>query len=69
VKLRFYAYNEILNYNENPFSGMLGRLALVGTYVSEEIIVSIIRVTGIGELGKTLVVTIKRSTMRRFLSR
>jgi hypothetical protein len=33
---------------------MLHRVALVRTYVSEESIVSIIRVEGISELGKTL---------------
>jgi hypothetical protein len=32
-------------------SGMLGRMALVRTGVSEELIVSFIRVTRIGELG------------------
>jgi hypothetical protein len=39
-----------------PSSGMLRRVALVRTDVSEEISVSIIRVTRIGELG-TLAVT------------
>jgi hypothetical protein len=34
---------------------MLRRVALVRAYVSEELSASIIRVTGIGELGKTLV--------------
>jgi hypothetical protein len=38
-------------------SGMLRLVALVRTKVSEEHIVSIIRVTSIGELGTTLVVT------------
>jgi hypothetical protein len=36
---------------------MLRRIALVRTYVSEERIASIIRVTSIGELGRTLEVT------------
>jgi hypothetical protein len=36
-------------------SGMLRRVAFVRTYVSEELIVSIIRVTRIGELEKTLI--------------
>jgi hypothetical protein len=35
-------------------SGMLGRVALVRTDVSEELSTSIITVTRIGELGKTL---------------
>jgi hypothetical protein len=34
-------------------SGMLRRVALVRTDVSEELSASIIRVTGIGELGTT----------------
>jgi hypothetical protein len=35
-------------------SGMLRRVDLVRTYVSEELSVSFIRVTRIGELGTTL---------------
>jgi hypothetical protein len=38
-------------------SGMLGRVALVRTDVSEEPSASIIRVTRISELGTTLAVT------------
>jgi demethoxyubiquinone hydroxylase (CLK1/Coq7/Cat5 family) len=45
--------------------GMLRRVALVKTDVSEEHIASIIRVTRIGELGTTLVVTSNRRTLRR----
>jgi hypothetical protein len=45
-----------------PSSGMLRRMALVGTDVSEEHITSIIRVTETSELGKTLAVTSNRST-------
>jgi hypothetical protein len=45
-------------------SGMLRRVALVRTDVSEELISSIIRVTIIGELG-TLAVTSNRRTLRR----
>jgi hypothetical protein len=40
-----------------PSSWMLRRMALVRIEVSEERIVSIIRVTRIGELGTTLAVT------------
>jgi hypothetical protein len=45
-------------------SGMLRRVALVRTDVSEEPSASFIRVTRIGELGTTLAVTSKR-TLRR----
>jgi hypothetical protein len=37
--------------------GMLRRVALVRTYVSEELSASIIRVTRIGEVGTTLAIT------------
>jgi hypothetical protein len=47
-----------------PFSGMLRRVALVRTDVSEELSASIIRVTRIGKLGTTLAVT---SSVRRLL--
>jgi hypothetical protein len=46
-------------------SGMLRRVALVRTYVSEELSASFIRVTRIGELGTTLAVTNNRRTLRR----
>jgi hypothetical protein len=45
-------------------SGLLRRVALVRTDVSEELSASIIRVTSIGELG-TLAVTSNRSMLRR----
>jgi hypothetical protein len=48
-----------------PSSGMLRRVALVRTDVSEEYIASIIRVTRISELGTMLAVTSNRSTLRR----
>jgi hypothetical protein len=49
-------------------SGMLRRVALVRTDVSEELSASsFIRVTGIGELGTTLAVTSNRRTLRRTL--
>jgi hypothetical protein len=44
-------------------SGMLRRVALVRTDVSEEFRASIIRVTRIGELGTTLAVTSNRRTV------
>jgi hypothetical protein len=49
-------------------SGMLRCVALVRTDVSEELSVSIIVVTRIGELGTTLAVTNNRPTPRRNIS-
>jgi hypothetical protein len=46
--------------------GMLRRVALVGTGVSEELSTTIIRVTKIGEIG-TLAVTSNHRTLRRNL--
>jgi hypothetical protein len=46
-------------------SGMLRRMALVRTDVSEELSAVFIRVTRIGELGTTLAVTGNRRTLRR----
>jgi hypothetical protein len=46
-------------------SGMLRRVALVITDVSEEFSAPIIRETRIGELGTTLAVTSNRHTLRR----
>jgi hypothetical protein len=45
-------------------SGMLRQVALVRTDVSEELSVSIIRVTRNGELGTTLDITSNRRTLR-----
>jgi hypothetical protein len=45
-----------------PFSGMSHRVPLVRTEVSEEHGASTIRVTRIGELGKTLAITNCRLT-------
>jgi hypothetical protein len=45
--------------------GMLCHVALVRTDVSEELSVSFIRVTRIGEIGTTLAVTSNRCTLRR----
>jgi hypothetical protein len=45
--------------------GMLRRVALVRTDVSEELSASFIRLTRIGELGTTLAVTSNRRTLRR----
>jgi hypothetical protein len=44
-------------------SGLLRRVALVRTDFSEERVASIIKVTGIGELGTTLAVTNNRSAL------
>jgi hypothetical protein len=46
-------------------SGMLRRVALVRTDASEELSANFIRVTRVGELGKTLAVTSNRRTLRR----
>jgi hypothetical protein len=52
-------------------SGMLRRVALIRTDLSEELSASFIRVTRIGKLGTTLAVTSNRRTLflvQRFLS-
>jgi hypothetical protein len=46
-------------------SGMLRRVALVRTDISEQLSASIIGVTRIGELGTTLAVTSNQSTVQR----
>jgi hypothetical protein len=46
-------------------SGILRRVALVRTHVSEELSASSIRVTGIGELGTGLAVTSNRRKLQR----
>jgi hypothetical protein len=46
-------------------SGMLRRVALVRTDVSEELSASFTKVTRIDELGTTLIVTSNRRTLRR----
>jgi hypothetical protein len=46
-------------------SGMLRRVTLLRTDVSEELSPSIIRVTRVGELGTTAVVINNRRTLRR----
>jgi hypothetical protein len=46
-------------------SGMLGRVALVRTEISEELSAPFIRVARISELGTTLALTSNRSTLRR----
>jgi hypothetical protein len=44
--------------------GMLRRVALLRTDISEELSASFIRVTRIGELGTTLALTSNRRTLR-----
>jgi demethoxyubiquinone hydroxylase (CLK1/Coq7/Cat5 family) len=46
-------------------SGMLCRLILVRTDVSEELSASFIRVTRIGELGATLAITSNHGTLQK----
>jgi hypothetical protein len=48
-----------------PSSGMLRRVAFVRTDFSEDRSASIIRLTRIGELGRTLVVTSNRRILQR----
>jgi hypothetical protein len=48
-------------------TGMLRRVGLVRTDVSEELSASIIRITRISELGTTLAVSSNRCTLRRLL--
>jgi hypothetical protein len=50
-------------------SGILSRVALIRTDVSEELSASLIRVTGIGEVGTTLAVTSNRNRLRKSLRR
>jgi hypothetical protein len=45
--------------------GILRRVTLVRTVISEERSASFIRMTRIGELGKSLAVTSNRRTLRR----
>jgi hypothetical protein len=49
-------------------SGILRRVALVRTDISEKLSASFIRVTRIRELGTTLAVTSNRHTLRRIPS-
>jgi hypothetical protein len=49
-----------------PSSGMLGRVDLVRTDVSEKLIAAIIKVTRISELGTELAITRNRSTQLCF---
>jgi hypothetical protein len=49
-----------------PFSLMLRRVALVRSDVSEERIVTIIKVRRIGELGTMLAITSKRNSLGRY---
>jgi hypothetical protein len=46
-------------------SGLIHRVALVRTDVSEELSASIMRMTRIGELGTTLAVSSNRHTLRK----
>jgi hypothetical protein len=60
-----YRLCKIWDFHWMTSSGMLRHVALVRTDVSEELSASFIRVTRIGELGTTLVVTSNWRTLRR----
>jgi hypothetical protein len=64
-KFALELYVQRLNGWRMASSGMLRRMALVRTDVSEELSASFIRVTRIGDLGTTLAVSSNRSTLRR----
>jgi hypothetical protein len=75
-KLHIACKNDVVKFEvftavdmKMPYSGMLRRVVLVRTDVSEELSATIIRVTKIDELGKTLAVTSNRRTVRRLLVR
>jgi hypothetical protein len=51
------------------YSGMLRRVALIKTDVSEEHSASFIRLTRFGELGTTLAVTSNRGTAKKYQQR
>jgi hypothetical protein len=57
-------HNVVMHYCWMVSSGMLRRVALVRTDVSEELSASFIRVIRISELGTTLAVTNNRRTLR-----
>jgi hypothetical protein len=59
-----YEFMEVIT-SRMASSGMLHRVALVKTDVSEELSASFIRATRIGELGTPPAVTSNRRTMRR----
>jgi hypothetical protein len=58
---------KLKNIRRIASSGLLRRVALVRTDVSEELNASFIRVTRIGELGTKLAVTSNRRTLVLFL--
>jgi hypothetical protein len=60
-----YRWGYTYIFEEWCFLGMLRRVALERTDVSEELSASFIRVTRIGELGTTLAVTSNRRMLRR----
>jgi hypothetical protein len=68
VRLRSTEFRTVAVYTRlrrMASSGMLRRVALVRTDVSEELSASIIGVTRIGELGTMLAVTSNRRKLRR----
>jgi hypothetical protein len=62
LKTKYLPLNFLVLWWRVASSGMLRRVALVRTDVSEDLSASFIRVTRIGELGTTLTVTSNRHT-------
>jgi hypothetical protein len=67
TQIKFHVRFEVFTAvtRKNGVSGMLRRVALVRTDVSEESSASFIRMTRISELGKTLAVTSNQSLLQR----
>jgi hypothetical protein len=65
LKIKIDSKYKTISLKRMASSGMLRRVALVRTDVSEELSTSFIRVTRIGELGTMLAVTSNRLTLRR----
>jgi hypothetical protein len=66
--MEVYLHQSRRMQGECRLHGMLRRVALVRTDVSEKRIYSVIRVTRIDEVGKTLVFTRNRRTLRKNLT-
>jgi hypothetical protein len=63
IAAKLNSVSEQLSPKIIPCSEMLRRVAIVRTDVKKERIASVVRVTGIGELGTTLAVTSNRNQL------